>query len=57
MSRISSEEAKREGEENVSGTMNSLLEGAGKTKKQVEADDEGGLETLLQVLRRGTDLQ
>lgn len=40
ISRISSEAAKREGEENVSGTMNSLLEKAGKNEKQVKADDE-----------------
>lgn len=41
MSRISSEEAKGKGEENVSGTMNRLLEGAGRNEKQAGSDYEG----------------
>lgn len=58
MSRISAEAAKKEGEENVSGTMNSPLEGAGKMKNKQGQMTKGrvGLETPLQFLRKGTDL-
>lgn len=42
MSRISLEEAKREGEENVSGTMNRLVRRSWKkNEKQVGSDYEG----------------
>lgn len=58
MSRISAEATKREGEENVSGTMNSPLEGAGKMKNKWGQMMKGpvGLETPLQFLRKGTDM-